>query len=96
MYHIIKQNKIKKGISANADTVVEVINSLTCSSSLICEMNVPVERGLAEFRSLNAWPKTRSDTRISARLPSKSEILTRILRITKSKIIAITTPINKT
>ena len=48
------QKTRKKGRSAAAAMVVEVSMSRTGSSSRICDMNVPVERGRALFRTRSA------------------------------------------
>ncbi|MNH28643.1 hypothetical protein D3C79_888280 [compost metagenome] len=42
-YHSTPRNKKKNGRSARVLTVVDVINSRTCSSSRICEMKEPVD-----------------------------------------------------
>ncbi len=95
-YQNTAQNKKKNGISAKAVTVVEVSNSRTLSSSRICEIKVPVERGRYAFLIRNTCPKTRSDILRSARLPSKSVTRERNLRITKPKAMARITPLNST
>ena len=92
----ITKNSKKNGKSANAVAVLEVIRSRTCSSSLICEINEPVDLGRTLLRKRMAWPNTKSDTRRSARLPSMSVMRTRVRRIIKSNTSASTTPPNST
>ncbi len=90
------QNSTKNGRSATAAMVVEVSMSRTGSSSRICEMKLPVERGRALLRTRSAWPNTRSEMRRSARLPSTSVMRMRALRITQAKAIDSSTPPNST
>ncbi|MNL83239.1 hypothetical protein D3C87_2108370 [compost metagenome] len=76
--------------------VEEVTISRICSSSRSCEIKLPVERGIALLRRRSAWPNTRSDTRRSARFPSKSIMCPRAMRSTKPNSVAISTPIVST
>ncbi|MNG75675.1 hypothetical protein D3C78_1340190 [compost metagenome] len=90
--HRIKVNSRKKGKSASALSVVEVIRSRTDSSSLICEIKEPVDLERALFLMRKAWPKTRSEIRRSARFPIISEIFTRTMRMENSNRMASITP----
>ena len=94
--HKITVNSRKNGKSEITLMVVEVISSRTDSSSRICEIKEPVDLERAPFLMRSARPKTRSEIRKSARLPTTSEIWTRTMRITNSKVIASITPANST
>ncbi|MNL55209.1 hypothetical protein D3C87_1785990 [compost metagenome] len=79
-----------------AETVVEVSISRTCSSSRNWAMKVPVALGRFWFFTRSAWPKTTSEMRISARLPTMSMMAVLTLRMMKSKTTATPTPMNRT
>ena len=89
-------NSKKKGRSTIVEMVDEVTISRICSSSRSWEIKLPVERGIALLRSRSAWPNTRSETRISERLPSRSIMCPRATRSTKPNRVAISTPMVRT
>ena len=62
-------NQKKNGRSTMVDMVERII-SRTCSSSRSWN-KAPVRQGTALLRSRNAWLNTRSEMRISARLPKQ-------------------------
>ena len=89
-------NSKKKGRSTMVEMVEEVTISRICSSSRSWEIKLPVERGMALLRRRRAWPKTRSETRRSERLPSRSMMCPRATRSTKPNSVAISTPMVST
>ncbi|MNN45729.1 hypothetical protein D3C81_1600760 [compost metagenome] len=92
----MKTNSRKNGRSEIAAIVVEVISSRTDSSSRIWAIKEPVDFERAPFLMRRAWANTRSEIRRSARFPITSEMCTRSIRITNSKVMASITPPNST